>query len=111
MKQTTYSFNSERGKKDGGISRDLQDEKKIFFGILNFNQNKGDKTYYTEAIFKEHGFTEAAPSFVISPIDLKRPNTMKDFYDAKTRWIMGRGGMHDSQSQINYINGILSTDV
>ena len=43
-------------------------------------------------------------------MNLKRSNVMKEFYTERTRWII-KGGIWDTQAQINYINGILSTDV
>lgn len=49
-------------------------------------------------------------SIVVSPMDLKRPKGLKDFYNERNRWII-RSGIWDTQAQINYINGILSTDV
>ena len=89
--QTVHSFNSERGKIGGGISRDNQDEKKIFFVMIV--QKRG----YNDKIYLDHKLDVRFPTLIVSPIDLKRPNTMATFFNKRFTWVI-QSGIYDVQA-------------
>ena len=98
--QTVYSFVKERG-----INKDFSKEKKIFFGVLFFQQD-----VEVQKIFQEHGFT-TVPYITASAMNLKRSSAPEKFYEDEDKWHISSQEIYDCQKQIDFVNNHLRTDV
>lgn len=98
--QTVYSFVQERG-----INKNFEKEKKIFFGVLYFEQNQDNQD-----IFVGHAFN-TVPYLTVSSMDMKRAPRLESFYPEEDKWLISGAEVYDARMQITFVNNHLSTDV
>jgi len=97
--QMVYSFLKERGL-------DKQhSEKKIFFGIIRFKQDKD-----LQNLFKKNELM-TVPFLTVSPMDLKRDPNQESLFQTENKWLVGANEVFDANKQIEFVNNILRTDV
>jgi len=98
-RQTSFSFGKDRG------NHDATNDKKIFFGVIYFAQEKK-----VQSIFKDHGLM-TVPFLAVSAQDPKRSQDLPTFYKETDKWLVGSTEVFDAQKQIDFINNNLRTDV
>lgn len=98
-KKMVYSFVKSRGMDT------TTKEKKIFFGVLYFNNKKE-----IQSIFKDHGFT-TVPYLAVSAMDLKRDASKGKFYATDDQWLVNSQEVFGATKLIDWVNNHLKTDV
>ena len=99
FQKMVYSFVKSRGQ-DINTS-----EKKIYFGVLYFNNKKE-----IQSIFKDHGFT-TVPYLAVSAMDLKRDSSKGKFYATEDQWLVSSQEVFGATKIIDFVNNHLKTDV
>jgi len=75
--QVVFSFLKERGS-----NQNMEQEKKIFFGILYFQQVEK-----IQQIWLGHGLVNV-PYLAVSFLDMKRPPRLESFYPEEAKWLI-----------------------